>query len=92
MATTKESVRAKVIEILDDIRPHLERKLEVLLDSGLITFEKEEDNWVLPQDIIIAMARAVKFQYLPPHPKRGYKKRIDKIFRAIILEDSHEKL
>ena len=92
MATTKENVRAKVIEILDDIRPHLERKLEVLLDSGLIEFEKEDDNWVLPQDIIVAMARNVEFQYSPLHPKRGYKKRIDKIFRAIILEYSYEKL
>lgn len=92
MATTKENVRAKVVEILDDIRPRLERKLEVLLDSGLITFEKEDDNWVLPQDIIVAMAREVKFQYSPPRPKRGYKKRIDKIFRALILECSHEEL
>jgi hypothetical protein len=28
MATTKEKVRAKVIGLLDDIRPHLEQKLE----------------------------------------------------------------
>lgn len=92
MATTKENVRAKVIEILDDIRPHLERKLEVLLDSGLITFEKEEDNWILPKDIVVAMAREVESQYSPLYPKRGYKKRLDKIFRAIRLEGSYEKL
>lgn len=92
MATTKENVRAKVIEILDDIRPHLERKLEKLLDSGLIEFEKEDDNWVLPKDIIVAMAREVESQYSPLCPKREYKKRLDKIFRAIRLEYSYEKL
>lgn len=42
MATTKENVRAKVLTLLDDIRPHLEQKLEKLFDSGLIDFEKEE--------------------------------------------------
>jgi hypothetical protein len=92
MATTKENVRAKVIDILDDIRPHLERKLEILLDSGLITFEKEDDNWILPKDIVVAMAREVESQYSPLHPKRGYKKRLDKIFRAIRLEYSYEEL
>lgn len=92
MATTKENVRAKVIDILDDIRPHLERKLEILLDSGLITFEKEDDNWILQKDIVVAMAREVESQYSPLHPKRGYKKRLDKIFRAIRLEYSYEEL
>lgn len=52
MATTKENVRAKVLTLLDDIRPHLEQKLEKLLDSGTINFEKEDDTWCLPKDII----------------------------------------
>lgn len=38
MATTKENVRAKVCDLLDDIRPHLENKLDKLLDSGVIDF------------------------------------------------------
>ena len=92
MATTKENVREKVIALLDNIRPHLEDKLEKLLDSGLIEFEKEVDNWALPKDIIVAMAEEVEFQYSDPLPKRGYKKRIDKISRAISLGYSYEKL
>lgn len=92
MATTKENVRAKVKTLLDDIRPRLEQKLEKLLDSGLIDFEKEENTWGLPKDIIIAMAKEVEFQYSNPYPKRGYKKRLDKIFRAIRLEYSYENI
>lgn len=92
MATTKENVRAKVCTLLDDIRPHLEQKLEKLLDSCLIDFEKEENTWALPKDIIIAMAKEVEFQYSNPHPQRGYKKRLDKIFRAIRLEYSYENI
>jgi hypothetical protein len=92
MATTKENVRAKVCTLLDDIRPHLEQKLEKLLDSGVIDFEKENDTWGLPKDIIIAMAKEVEFQYSDPHPQRGYKKRLDKIFRAIRLEYSYENI
>lgn len=92
MATTKENVRAKVCILLDDIRPHLEQKLEVLLDSGLIEFEKEDDTWGLPKDIIVAMTREVEFQYSPLHPKRGYKKRLDNIFRTIRLGYRYGKL
>lgn len=92
MATTKENVRAKVLTLIDDIRPHLEQKLAKLLDSGLIDFEKEENTWALPKDIIVAMTKEVEFQYSNPHPQRGYKKRLDKIFRAIRLEYSYESI
>lgn len=81
MATTKENVRAKVKTLLDDIRPYLERKLEKLLDSGVIDFEKEDDNWVLPKDIIQAMAKEMAWQYKHPNPPYGYKKRIEKFYR-----------
>lgn len=92
MGTTKENIRVKVYTLLDDIRPHLEQKLEKLLDSGLIDFEKEENTWALPKDIIVAMAKEVTYQYSNPSPKRGYKKRLDKIFRAIRLGYSYENI
>lgn len=85
MATTKENVRAKVCTLLDDIRPHLEKKLETLLDSGLIDFEKEDDNWALPKDIMQVLAREMAFQYAAPNPKRGYKKQLDKMFHVFRL-------
>lgn len=81
MATTKENVRAKVKTLLDDIRPLLERKLEKLLDSGVIDFEKEDDNWVLPKGIIQALAKEIDWQYKHPNPPYGYKKRIENFFR-----------
>ncbi len=77
MATTKEKVRAKVLTLLDDIRPHLEQKLEKLLDSGTINFEKEDDTWGLPKDIIQALAKEIAWQYKHPQPPCGYKKRIE---------------
>ena len=40
----------------------------------------------------MAMAKEVEFQYSKPHPQRGYKKRLDKIFRAIRLEYSYENI
>lgn len=76
MATTKENVRAMVIELLNGIRPHLEDKLDELLDSGVIDFEKEDDNWGLPKDIIQALAKEIAWQYKHPNPPYGYKKRI----------------
>lgn len=81
MATTKENVRAKVLTLLDDIRPHLEQTLEKLLDSGLIDFEKEDDTWGLPKDIIQALAKKMAWQYKHPNPPYGYKKRIENFYR-----------
>lgn len=78
MATSKENVRAKVLTLLDDIRPHIEQKLEKLLDSGVIDFEKEDDNWGLPKGIIQALAKEIAWQYKHPHPPYGYKKRIER--------------
>lgn len=80
MATTKAKVRAKVIVLLDDIRPHLEQKLEKLLDSGAINFEQEDDTWGLPKDIIQALAKEMAWQYKHPHPPYGYKKRIERFY------------
>lgn len=80
MATTRENVRAKVLTLLNDIRPHLEQKLEKLLDSGLIDFEKEENTWGLPKDIIQALAKEIAWQYRHHNPPYGYKKRIERFY------------
>lgn len=80
MATTKAKVRAKVIGLLDDIRPHLEQKLEKLLDSGAINFEQEDDTWGLPKDIIQALAKEMAWQYKHHRPPYGYQKRIERFF------------
>lgn len=79
--TTKENVKAKVLGLLDDIRPHLEKKLEKLLNSDVIDFENEPDNYALPKDIIQVLAREMAFQYAAPYPKRGYKKHVWRIYR-----------
>lgn len=85
MATTKENVRAKVLTLLDDIKPLLEQKLEILLDSGLIDFEKEYDTWALPKEIMQALAKEMAWQYKHPNPPYGYKKRIEDFFNNMRL-------
>ena len=81
MATTKENVRAKVIELLNDLKPILESKLDILLDSGVIDFEKEDNGWALPKDIIQALAKEIAWQYKHPNPPYGYKTRIERFYR-----------
>lgn len=85
MATTREKVRAKVIELLNDLKPTLESKLDILLDSGVIDFEKEEDNWALPKDIIQALAKEISWLYQRPNPPYGYKKRIENFYKNMCL-------
>lgn len=55
MATTKEKVRERVIELLDDIRPLLEKRLDYFLEISNIDYEKEEDNYSLPKFIMQAL-------------------------------------
>lgn len=59
MATTKEKVRERVIELLDDIRPLLEKRLDYFLDASNIDYEKEEDNYMLPKFIMQALGEYI---------------------------------
>lgn len=83
MATTKEKVRERVIEMLDDIRPHLENKLDKLLNGDFIDFEKEDDNYYLPKNIMQALAREMEFQYENVHATRADNRKINELYRAI---------
>ena len=78
--TTKEEVRKKVIELLDDMRPHLIEKTDHLLDSGVIDFKNDPGNWELPKDIVQALAKELDWQYKRLYPTRRNKKRIEKFW------------
>lgn len=81
--TTKESIRSKVIEMLDDIRPHLEKKLDYLLDSGAIDFENTEDNYLVPKNIMQVLAKEMGFQYENFRADRKTKKQIIEFYAVI---------
>lgn len=83
MATTKEKTKQRVLTLLDDIRPHLENKLDKLLESGYIDFEKEEDNWALPKDIMQALGREMEFQYKRHCVSRADKKKVELFFKVM---------
>ena len=52
MGPTKEKVRAKVVDMIENDLPKiLIEKLDYLLDSGAINFEEEEDNYRKPKHI-----------------------------------------
>jgi hypothetical protein len=76
MATTKTKVKKKTKELIKELKPHLEKCVENLLNSGAIDFKEEEDNYSLPKDIMCALAHEIEWLYRQPYPKKGYKKRI----------------
>ena len=69
--------------MLNDIRPHLERKLDILLDSGAIDFANETPYWGLPKTIMCVLAREMEFQHKHHDPPRGYKKKIDTFYKIM---------
>ena len=84
MATTKEKVKEKVLELYDDYRPRLEKSLDRVLRFGKIDFEKEPDNWQLPKELLQALASDMKFCHENVHASRSDKRRI-KEFEEIII-------
>ena len=82
--TTKENVRAKVVDMIENDLPQiLIEKLDYLLDSGAIDFEKEDDNYKLPKHIMQALGNMMSRLYSHPHATRAEKKQI-KNFNAFI--------
>lgn len=82
--TTKESVREKVISLLDEIRPHLEKKLDYLLDNdSIMNYQELEDNWKPAKEIAQALTEEMKFQYSNIYATRKDKQRIKKYYYAI---------
>lgn len=77
MPTTKENIRKKVIELLDDNRKTIEAKLDNLLDSGHIDYENTEDNYRLPKMIVCALAKETERQFAPPGMTRADERAID---------------
>lgn len=81
--TTKEKVRAKVKQLLNDTQHLLLQELEDLLDSEIIDYEQEEDNWALPKDIMQAFAKEIDFQYSKCHKTKKDEIRIYTLYRQI---------
>lgn len=82
MATTKENIRTKVTDILDDRFKEMKKDLEELLDSGMLDLESEDDNFELPKLIVMALARRMERSIAPPqgYPQRRVKmKKVDNI-------------
>lgn len=77
MGTTKEKVRAKVVDMIENDLPKiLIEKLDYLLDSGAINFDDEEDNYRLPKHIMVALGKTMSRLYSNPHATRADKKQI----------------
>lgn len=74
--TTKENVRIRTLELLDNAHQELIKKLDFLLDSGAIDYESEDDNWKLPKHIMQALGHTMIRLYENPHATRQDKKQI----------------
>lgn len=85
MATTKEKVRAKVLELYDGYRPRLEESLDRVLRFGEIDFEQTPDNWQLPKELIQALATDMIRYHKNVFASRSDKRRIKKFEDTIIV-------
>lgn len=57
--TTKENVKQKTIELIEDFMPHIMSNLDYLLDCGVIDYDKEKDNYKVPKHIVQALLDSV---------------------------------
>lgn len=92
MAITKEKMRDRVIELMNDMRPFLENKLDEVLGSGRIDFDELPDNWVPPKELFIALMREAEFQHTNIYATRKDKKRIKEYTRLVRLSGMYSKI
>ena len=85
MATTKEQVKEKVLELYNDYRSRLEESLDRVLRFGKIDFDKEPDNWQLPKELIQALAGDMIRYHKNVFASRSDKRRIKKFEEIIIV-------
>ena len=81
--TTKENVKEKVMSMVNDLIPYLNKQVDKLLDSGVIDFEQEDDNFKLPKHIMQVLGKKITRSYTNPHATRKDKQQIrqlDNIF------------
>ena len=81
--TNKDNVRAKTLEELEYIHQELIKKLDILLDSGAINFDIEEDNYKLPHLIIQSLDSTMIKLFSYPFANAKDKKQI-KDFKRLI--------
>lgn len=77
--TTKESVREKTIDCLNNVYPTLVEKLDYLLDSGAINFEEYDDNYFLPKLIVQALGGTMTRLYSNSHATKAEKRELKNI-------------
>ena len=91
MAITKEKLRDRVLELMDDMRPYLERKLNEVLDSGRIDFNELPDNWAPSKELFIALMREAEFQHTNIHAIKKDKARIKEYTRLVRFSGMYSK-
>lgn len=79
LCATKESVRQKTIECLENVYPTLIEKLDYLLDSGAINFNEHDDNYNLPKIIVQALGETMSRLYTNSHATKADKRELKNI-------------
>lgn len=79
LCATKESVRQKTIECLENVYPTLIEKLDYLLDSGAINFNEHDDNYNLPKIIVQALGETMSRLYSNPYASKADKRELKNI-------------
>ena len=79
LCATKESVRQKTIECLENVYPTLIEKLDFLLDSGAINFSEHPNNYNLPKIIVQALGETMARLYSNPYASKADKKELKNI-------------
>jgi hypothetical protein len=65
MTASKEYIRAKTMELINQLPEFLVEKLDHLLAAGVIDFETTGEGYEVPKLILCALGREIEAQYFP---------------------------
>jgi hypothetical protein len=80
MNTTEEEVRARTVELINDLPNWLPEKLDSLLRSGAVDPESYPVGYQLPKLIMCALAREIERQFKPYSDDKKMKSEIFNLY------------
>ena len=83
MNTKEQKIKNKVITLMDDMRPEMEKKLEKLLNDPRFAPVENTGNWANPKLIMNALCREMARLFEPPASNKVLKKKADEFYAIL---------
>lgn len=80
---TKEQLKEKTIELLNNAHEEMVEKIDKAINSGCMDLENADNNYLLPKILVSALLKDMVFQYKPMGDTKKAEKEILNIYSLL---------